>query len=103
MARKFEIPDYYRSSVISTVKQARRIQDQRKKDFTPSVLDLGKIRFKIARHFGLCFGVENAIEIAYRAVKENPDKRVFLLSEMIHNPHVNNDLREKGRKVHLKY
>ncbi len=96
MGRKFEIPLYYRSSVISAVKNARRGSDHRKQDLAPSILDLGPVRFKIARFFGFCFGVENAIEIAYRALAENPDKRVFLLSEMIHNPHVNNDLLERG-------
>lgn len=96
MGRKFDIPLYYRSSVISTVKNARRNIDHRKQDLGPSILDLGVVRFKIARFFGFCFGVENAIEIAYRALAENPDKRVFLLSEMIHNPHVNNDLLARG-------
>lgn len=96
MARAFDIPSFYRSAVVSTVKNARKRADHRKRDFEPSVLDFGKVRFKIARHFGLCFGVENAIEIAYRALAENPDKRVFLLSEMIHNPHVNGDLKSRG-------
>lgn len=96
MGRKFEIPEYYRSSVISTVKNARKNTDQRKKDFTPSILDLGKVEFKIARHFGFCYGVENAIEVAYRALAENPKRRIFLLSEMIHNPHVNQDLSSRG-------
>ena len=89
MARQFNVPAFYRSSVITTVKEARRISDPRKKDLTPSLIDFGPIRFRIARHFGFCFGVENAVEIAYRALDENPDKRVFLLSEMIHNPRVN--------------
>ena len=96
MARSFDIPNYYKSSLVSVIKQARRVSDSRKKDFSPSVLDLGRLRFKLARHFGFCFGVENAIEIAYRAIAENPGKRVFLLGEMIHNPHVNNDLKSKG-------
>ena len=96
MARSFDIPEFYRSPIISVIKQARRLEDQRKKDRSPSLLRVGDLTFKIARHFGFCFGVENAIEIAYRAVAENPDKRVFLLSEMIHNPQVNNDLRERG-------
>ncbi len=96
MGRKFDIPLFYRSSVISGVKNWRRSGDHRKQDLSPSVLDLGAVKFKIARHFGFCFGVENAIEIAYRALQENPDKRVFLLSEMIHNPHVNNDLLARG-------
>lgn len=101
MARKFDIPEYYRSSIISTIKNWRRSSDHRKKDLTPALLDLGAVRFKLARHFGFCFGVENAIEIAYRALKENPEKRVFLLSEMIHNPHVNSDLASKGVKFIL--
>lgn len=70
--------------------------DSRKKDMTPTILDFGTVRFLIARHFGFCYGVENAIEIAYRTIKENPGKRIFLLSEMIHNPGVNRDLLEKG-------
>ncbi len=96
MPREFNVPLFYRSPIISVVKQARREIDPRKRDLAPSVLDFGPVRFKIARHFGFCYGVENAIEIAYRALDENPDKRIFLLSEMIHNPHVNTDLRERG-------
>lgn len=96
MAREFDIPLFYRSPIIATIKSARRGDDRYKKDMSPSILDLGRIRFKLARHFGFCYGVENAIEIAYRAIEENPEKRVFLLSEMIHNPHVNQDLIDRG-------
>jgi 4-hydroxy-3-methylbut-2-enyl diphosphate reductase len=96
MARQFNVPEFYQSSIISTVKEARRITDPRKKELSPSVLDFGSVRFKIARHFGFCYGVENAIEIAYRALEENEGKRIFLLSEMIHNPHVNGDLQRRG-------
>lgn len=96
MARQFDVPVFYQSPVIGTVKKARHAADPRKKDLSPSVLDFGPVRFKIARHFGFCYGVENAIEIAYRALEENPDKRIFLLSEMIHNPHVNDDLQARG-------
>ncbi|MEM6327045.1 MAG: 4-hydroxy-3-methylbut-2-enyl diphosphate reductase [Bacteroidota bacterium] len=100
MARQFDVPDFYQSPVVSRVKAARQEADPRKKDLSPSVLDFGPVRVKLARHFGFCFGVENAIEIAYRALKEHPDKaeagRIFLLSEMIHNPHVNDDLQGRG-------
>ena len=100
MARQFDVPDFYRSEVVSRVKAARRDADPRKKDLAPSVLDFGALRVRLARHFGFCFGVENAIEIAYKALDEHPDKaaagRVFLLSEMIHNPHVNEDLQARG-------
>lgn len=54
--------------------------------------------FYIARHFGFCYGVENAIEISYKALEENPDKNVFLLSQMIHNQEVNSDLQSRGIK-----
>jgi 4-hydroxy-3-methylbut-2-en-1-yl diphosphate reductase len=45
--------------------------------------------------------VENAIEISYRALEENPDKKVYLLSQMIHNQEVNNDLENRGIKFIL--
>ena len=96
--KKFEIPTFYRSPIISKVKAARKEQDPRKKDFTPTLLRFGKIEFLIARHFGFCYGVENAIEIAYKAVHNNPGKRIFLLSQMIHNPGVNEDLQSYGIK-----
>jgi 4-hydroxy-3-methylbut-2-enyl diphosphate reductase len=74
------------------------VRDLRKQDFSPSVLDFGPVRFFIARHFGFCYGVENAIEISYKAIEENPGKRIFLLSQMIHNQEVNNDLVSRGVK-----
>lgn len=102
MARKFDVPVFYKSGVISTIKQARRNADRYRKDLTPSVLDLGDVNFKIARHFGFCYGVENAIEIAYKAIDENPGKKIYLLSEMIHNPHVNEDLQSRGIRFLMK-
>ena len=74
------------------------MKDLRKQDFSPTLLDFGPVQFYLARHFGFCYGVENAIEISYRALEENPDKRVFLLSQMIHNQEVNNDLQSRGIK-----
>ena len=96
--KKFEIPDIYKSSFISRIKYKRNLLDPRKKDFSPTVLDFGPVRFFVARHFGFCYGVENAIEISYKTIEENPGKRIFLLSEMIHNPGVNNDLLSRGVK-----
>ncbi len=96
--KKFDIPDFYKSSVISRIKDYRKNEDPRKKNFTPTMLDFGCVRFFIARHFGFCYGVENAIEIAYKTIEENPGKKIFLLSEMIHNPEVNDDLLRKGVK-----
>lgn len=94
--KSFEIPEMYRSPLITAVKQKRKEEDKLKKDFSPTLLDFGTLRIHLARHFGFCYGVENAIEIAFRTIAENPDKRIFLLSEMIHNPQVNADLQSYG-------
>lgn len=94
--KNFNIPAFYRSSLTGKIKELRKTGDPRKKDFTPALLDLGPVKFLIARHFGFCYGVENAIEISYKAIEENPDKRILLLSQMIHNPDVNADLQERG-------
>lgn len=94
--KNFDIPVHYKSSFITQIKNNRKLEDPRKKDFTPTLLDFGPVRFYLARHFGFCYGVENAIEIAYKTIEENPGKRFFLLSEMIHNPGVNNDLLSMG-------
>ena len=83
--KQFDIPQFYRSSFITKIKNSRKDNDPRKKDYSPTLLDFRSVRFYLARHFGFCYGVENAIEISYRALDENPDKRVFLLSQMIHN------------------
>lgn len=94
--KKFDIPLHYRSPIIARIKEIRKTGDPRKKDFSPTKLDFGPIEFVIARHFGFCYGVENAIEIAYKTIEENPGKRIYLLSEMIHNPGVNKDLESRG-------
>ena len=96
--RSFTIPTHYRSELIGRLKAFRKAQDPRKKDLTPTLLDLGAVRFVLARHFGFCYGVENAIEISYKALEENPGKRIFLLSQMIHNPAVNDDLASRGMR-----
>jgi 4-hydroxy-3-methylbut-2-enyl diphosphate reductase len=94
--KTFDIPIFYRSTIISKIKNSRKVNDPRKKDYSPTELNFGPVIFYIARHFGFCYGVENAIEISYKAIEENPDKRIFLLSEMIHNSDVNNDLINRG-------
>jgi 4-hydroxy-3-methylbut-2-enyl diphosphate reductase len=88
----------YQSPIIRKVKEATKIIDPMKKDLEPSLLDFGPVQFYIPRFFGFCYGVENAIDIAYRTVAENPDNNIYLLSEMIHNPTVNEDLLDRGVK-----
>jgi 4-hydroxy-3-methylbut-2-en-1-yl diphosphate reductase len=94
--KSFQIPEFYRSGLIGTLKNVRKSSDPKKKDFSPYMLDFGTVKFLMARHFGFCYGVENAIEISYKAIEENPGKRIFLLSQMIHNPEVNEDLVANG-------
>src|SRR5688572_33040038 len=96
--KSFEVPIVYRSPLISAIKKKRKEEDRMKKDDTPTLLDFGHLKIYLARHFGFCYGVENAIDISFRTIEENPDKRIFLLSEMIHNPQVNADLKERGVK-----
>ncbi len=99
--KSFEIPSIFKSDTIAKIKNFRRENDKLKRNFEPTILDFGPIKFLIARHFGFCYGVENAIEIAYKAIAENQYKRIFLLSEMIHNPEVNADLLDRGVKFIL--
>jgi len=94
--KQFNVPIIYRSRLIAAIKNKRKLQDKMKKDFTPTLLDFGPVQIYLSRHFGFCYGVENAIDIAFRTIEENPGKRIFLLSEMIHNPQVNADLKERG-------
>ena len=94
--KTFIVPDIYRSPLISAIKNKRKEADRLKKDFTPTLLNFGSVHIYLARHFGFCYGVENAIDIAFKTVAENGGKRIFLLSEMIHNPQVNEDLKKNG-------
>src|SRR5688572_2553262 len=94
--KSFEVPIVYRSPLISAIKKKRKEEDRMKKDDTPTLLDFGHLKIYLARHFGFCYGVENAIDIAFKTIEENPGKRIYLLSEMIHNPQVNADLVKSG-------
>jgi 4-hydroxy-3-methylbut-2-enyl diphosphate reductase len=94
--KTFDVPVAYRSPLISAIKKKRKEQDRMKRDFTPTLLDFGPLRIYLARHFGFCYGVENAIDIAFRTIEEAKDRRIFFLSEMIHNPQVNADLKKAG-------
>jgi 4-hydroxy-3-methylbut-2-en-1-yl diphosphate reductase len=101
MIRKETTPNIFRSELISSIKKKREQKDPRKRDFKPEALELPFLDVYLARHFGFCFGVENAIEIAYKAVDEfqksgDSGSAIYLLSEMIHNPDVNNDLLSYG-------
>ncbi|CAA6693422.1 4-hydroxy-3-methylbut-2-enyl diphosphate reductase (EC [Lentimonas sp. CC19] len=84
----------YQSELCRAIKAARRTKE--KKSGAPAILDFGAVSYVIPSHFGFCLGVQNAIERAYETVASNPTKRVFMLSELIHNPFVNEDLLARG-------
>lgn len=93
--KKFDIPDRFRSSSLSNLKHAPKLVDG-KRNLEPFRFSLGALTVSLPRHFGFCYGVENAVEKAYQALKNYPNRRLFFLSEMIHNPFVNRDLLEQG-------
>lgn len=86
--------ELYQSDLCRAIKVARRTKE--KTSGAPAVLDFGAVSYVIPSHFGFCLGVQNAIERAYETVASNPTKRVFMLSELIHNPFVNEDLLARG-------
>jgi len=59
-------------------------------------LTVGDLTFRLAREFGFCYGVDRAVEYAYETRTKFPERRTFLVGEIIHNPHVNSKLRAMG-------
>jgi 4-hydroxy-3-methylbut-2-enyl diphosphate reductase len=84
----------YQSQLCSAIKAIARQHERSAAD--PVTLDFGAVHYVIPSHFGFCLGVKNAIERAYETLAENPRRRVFMLSELIHNPFVNEDLLGRG-------
>jgi 4-hydroxy-3-methylbut-2-enyl diphosphate reductase len=84
----------YQSRLCAAVKTVARQKERTAGP--PRELDFGPIRYVVPSHFGFCLGVKNAIDRAYETLAENPGRRVFMLSELIHNPFVNEDLRRRG-------
>jgi 4-hydroxy-3-methylbut-2-enyl diphosphate reductase len=78
------LAESYRSEVIDAIKNAgfRHVA--------------GRLTIHLAREFGFCYGVDRAVDYAYQARRRFPDRTVFLTGEIIHNPHVNDELRRQG-------
>jgi 4-hydroxy-3-methylbut-2-en-1-yl diphosphate reductase len=72
---------------------SRIVDAIRSHDYT---LTVGDLTFRLAREFGFCYGVDRAVEYAYETRTKFPDRRTFLVGEIIHNPHVNSKLRAMG-------
>ena len=84
----------YQSRLCAAIKALARQHERTAA--APVTLDFGAVSYVIPSHFGFCLGVKNAIERAYETLAENPGRRVFMLSELIHNPFVNEDLLRRG-------
>ncbi|MGH8019457.1 MAG: 4-hydroxy-3-methylbut-2-enyl diphosphate reductase, partial [Opitutaceae bacterium] len=84
----------YQSALCEAIKSVRRQKERTASD--PERLDFGAVRYLLPSHFGFCLGVQNAIERAYETIAENPGRRVYMISELIHNPFVNEDLKSRG-------
>jgi 4-hydroxy-3-methylbut-2-enyl diphosphate reductase len=84
----------YQSQLCVAIKAIARQHER--SAAAPVTLDFGAVQYVIPSHFGFCLGVKNAIERAYETLAENPGHRVFMLSELIHNPFVNEDLLRRG-------
>ncbi len=84
----------YQSQLCAAIKTLARRHERSAAE--PVALDFGAVHYLLPSHFGFCLGVKNAIERAYETLAANPGKRVFMLSELIHNPFVNEDLLRRG-------
>jgi 4-hydroxy-3-methylbut-2-enyl diphosphate reductase len=83
-----------------------QVQDELAADYSGRLVDrmkaedyaltVGDVTIRLAREFGFCYGVERAVEYAYQTRRKFPDRRIYLVGEIIHNPHVNTRLREMG-------
>jgi len=56
----------------------------------------GDVSVRLAQEFGFCYGVDRAVDYAYETVHKFPDRQIYLVGEIIHNPHVNNRMIEMG-------
>lgn len=84
----------YQSRLCETIKALTRTNER--SATAPATLDFGAVSYVIPSHFGFCLGVKNAIERAYETLAAFPGRRVFMLSELIHNSFVNEDLFRRG-------
>ncbi|MFL5561437.1 MAG: 4-hydroxy-3-methylbut-2-enyl diphosphate reductase [Gemmatimonadaceae bacterium] len=83
-------------TMLSTDYSGRLVDLLRERDYT---LSAGGVTVRLAHEFGFCYGVERAVDYAYQTRRKFPDRRVVLLGEIIHNPHVNAKLREMGIEI----
>ena len=88
-----------------------QVQDELAADYSGRLVDrlraeeytltVGDVTVRLAKEFGFCYGVERAVEYAYQTRRKFPDRRIYLVGEIIHNPHVNARLRDMGIEILL--
>lgn len=83
-------------SELSADYNGRLVDALRENDYT---LTAGDVTIRLAKEFGFCYGVERAVEYAYQTHRKFPDRRLLLVGEIIHNPHVNAKLRAMGIEI----
>ena len=88
------VPNHYAGQIIQQIKDFR--QEEGKRSLAPTRLSIGQLEILVPRHFGFCFGVERAIHMAFSTLERHPARDIHLVSEIIHNPLVNEDLRARG-------
>ncbi len=79
-----QVEGHYRSEIVERIRA------------NGGVLECGGVTVRLAKQFGFCYGVERAIDLAYAAAKVFPDRRLFILGEIIHNPEVNEQISALG-------
>jgi 4-hydroxy-3-methylbut-2-enyl diphosphate reductase len=79
-----QVLSHYRSELVERIRA------------NGGVLSAGDLTIQLAKEFGFCYGVERAIDLAYAARKAYPERRIFLLGEIIHNPEVNDQIKRMG-------
>src|SRR6202453_4562498 len=82
-----QVLSHYRSELVERIRA------------NGGVISSGDLTVKLAKEFGFCYGVERAIDLAYAARKNYPDKPIYLLGEIIHNPEVNDQIRNMGIQI----
>jgi len=79
--------------LIDAEYQSALVERIRSRGYTDT---FGDVRVRLAQEFGFCYGVDRAVDYAYETVHKFPDKRIYLVGEIIHNPHVNRRMTEMG-------
>ncbi len=82
---KAQVLSHYRSDLVDRLRTAGEVTSK-----------VGQMTIKLAKEFGFCYGVERCIDLAYAALKVFPDKPLYILGEIIHNPEVNDQIRDMG-------